>query len=70
MDSEMDAEKVTIEHLEVQFDVAGEGDEKVFAEYFNRYIRHWERAHQQEQLQLQRLRRDQMLGDDQRGGDN
>ncbi len=60
---------VTIEHLEVQFDVAGDGDEKVFAEYFARFIKQWERIHGQEQLQQQRLRRDQMLGDDQHGGD-
>ena len=46
---------ITIEHLEVQFDVArdGDGDEAVFARYFNRYINQWARA-EKEQEQLQR----------------
>ncbi|MCC2658950.1 MAG: hypothetical protein K0Q76_4058 [Panacagrimonas sp.] len=55
---------ITIEHLEVQFDVAGEGDEQVFARYFARYINQWQRIERQEELQKQRLRRDQRIGDD------
>ncbi|MFP5390725.1 MAG: hypothetical protein ACLGI6_04150 [Gammaproteobacteria bacterium] len=68
---------ITIEHLEVQFDVAGEqdGDEAVFARYFSRYIAQWARAEQQqaalrerqrseEQQLKERLRRDQRLGQD------
>ena len=39
---------ITIEHLEVQFDVAGDGDEAVFARYFNRYINQWSRAEKQQ----------------------
>ncbi|MEZ6134622.1 MAG: hypothetical protein R3C53_06910 [Pirellulaceae bacterium] len=58
---------VTIDHLEVQFDVSGEGDEKVFAEYFSKFIKEWLRAHEQEVAQQQRLRQDQMLGDNYRG---
>jgi hypothetical protein len=57
---------VTIEHLEVQFDVAadGDGDEAVFARYFSRYIKQWACA-QKQQMELQeRLRNDQRLGDD------
>jgi hypothetical protein len=55
---------ITIEHLEVQFDVAGDDDEAVFARYFSRYIHQWSRAEQQQQELRDRLRRDQCLGDD------
>lgn len=55
---------ITIEHLEVQFDVAGEGDEQVFARYFSRYINQWARIERQERQLQQRLREDQQLGDD------
>lgn len=55
---------ITIEHLEVQFDVAGDDDEAVFARYFSRYINQWSRAEQQQQELRDRLRRDQCLGDD------
>ena len=59
---------VTIENLEVQFDVEGDGDEKVFAELFARFISEWSLAQDQERLLQQRLRRDQMLGDHDEGG--
>lgn len=55
---------ITIEHLEVQFDVAGDGDEAVFALYFSRYINQWSRAEKQQSELQDRLRRDQRLGDD------
>lgn len=55
---------ITIEHLEVQFDVAGEGDEQVFARYFARYINQWSRIERQERALQERLRSDQQLGDD------
>lgn len=55
---------ITIEHLEVQFDVEGEGDEQVFARYFARYINQWQRLQHQDEQQQQRLRRDQCIGDD------
>jgi len=55
---------ITIDHLEVQFDVAGEGDEQVFARYFARYINQWQRIERQNELQQERLRRDQRIGDD------
>jgi hypothetical protein len=55
---------ITIEHLEVQFDVAGEGDEQVFARYFARYINQWQRLERQSERQQERLRRDQRIGDD------
>ena len=34
---------VTIQHLEVRFDVEGDEDEQVFVTYFNKYIDHWSR---------------------------
>lgn len=55
---------ITIEHLEVQFDVAGDGDEAVFARYFSRYIHQWSRAEKQQGELQDRLRNDQRLGDD------
>lgn len=59
---------ITIEHLEVQFDVEGDDDEKVFAQYFTRFINEWSQAQEQEQRLRQRLRQDQMLGDHPHGG--
>ena len=58
---------VTIEHLEVQFDITGDGDEAVFAKYFARYIEQWSEAHDQEQMLQRRLRQDQLLGDNHQG---
>ncbi len=55
---------ITIEHLEVQFDVTGDGDEAVFARYFSRYINQWSRAEKQQSQLQERLRNDQRLGDD------
>jgi len=60
---------VTIENLEVQFDVAGDDDEKVFARYFARYIEAWSQSREQERMLQRRLRQDQMLGDEPRTGD-
>jgi len=34
---------VTIQHLEVRLEVEGEGDEAVFAKYFNKHISKWSR---------------------------
>jgi hypothetical protein len=34
---------VTIQHLEIRFDVEGEEDEQVFVDYFNKYIDRWSR---------------------------
>jgi hypothetical protein len=45
---------VTIENLEVQFDVEGEGDEAVFARLFEQHMR---RYSQQDALRRERERR-------------
>ncbi len=37
---------VTIQSLEVQFDVEGERDEAVFARLFDQHIRRWNRDHE------------------------
>jgi hypothetical protein len=54
---------VTIENLEVQFDVTGDGDEEVFARYFARFIDEWSQNREQEKMLQRRLRQDQSLGD-------
>ena len=55
---------ITIENLEVQFDVEGGSEERVFAMYFARFMEQWERQHQQEEALQQRLSRDQQIGTD------
>ncbi|MGI9301125.1 MAG: putative phage tail protein [Gammaproteobacteria bacterium] len=55
---------ITIEHLEVQFDVEGDSDEQVFARHFARFIEQWARAQEQDQAQRERLARDQQIGAD------
>ena len=34
---------VTIQNLEVSFQVDGDGDEAVFARLFEKYVKHWNR---------------------------
>lgn len=58
---------VTIENLEVQFDVNGDDDELVFVRLFTRCINEWAQAQEQEKVLQGRLRRDQMLGDNNQG---
>ena len=45
---------VTIQHLEVQFDVAGDSEEKTFGRLFQQYMRQWNRL-QTEAAARQRL---------------
>lgn len=47
---------VTIQNLEVQFDVEGEGDEAVFARLFEQHMRRWQAAMQQQQERERRMR--------------
>jgi hypothetical protein len=37
---------VTIQNLEVRFDVEGDGDAEVFTRMFNAHIRNWQRQEQ------------------------
>ncbi|MGI9332479.1 MAG: putative phage tail protein [Gammaproteobacteria bacterium] len=55
---------ITIEHLEIQFDVEGDTDEQIFASFFTRFIEQWSAAQQQEEEMQERLRRDQQVGHD------
>lgn len=46
---------VTIQNLEVQFDVEGEGDEAVFARLFELNMRRWLRARQMQEERERRM---------------
>ena len=55
---------ITIENLEVQFDVDGNSDEQVFAQYFARFIEQWQREQHDASTLQKRLTQDQQLGTD------
>lgn len=55
---------ITIENLEVQFDVEGDGDEQVFISLFNRYIQEWARLQKEEEKVTSEIYKDRMLGDE------
>lgn len=59
---------VTIEHLEVRFDVEGEGDEAVFGRLFERHMRRWRHEEAAEAARRCRARADRALGDRLAGG--
>lgn len=46
---------ITIEHLEVRFEVEGEGDEAVFARLFQKNMRRWQEAAEHLQRHAKRL---------------
>lgn len=52
---------VTIENLEVRFEVEGESDEAVFARMFERCIRHWHDDIQDRKLRGRRLENERAL---------
>lgn len=54
---------VTIQHLEVRFDVEGDEDEQVFVTYFNKYIDHWSRQREARQAIASTMGRNRDLGD-------
>lgn len=54
---------VTIQNLEVQFDVEGEGDEAVFARLFERHVRRWQEAQEMQRQHQRRFEHDSRLGD-------
>jgi hypothetical protein len=57
---------VTINNLEVHFDVDGEGDEAVFARLFEKYIRKWSRMQAEAQARQRQTEADRSLGDNHR----
>lgn len=54
---------VNIDHLDVQFDVEGEGDEAVFARLFARHIGRWHAAEQEASRRARRVEAERALGD-------
>ena len=59
---------VTIEKLSVQFDVEGEGQERVFASLFSRYIDEYMRLEKERKERSRATAAARSLGD-QQGGD-
>jgi hypothetical protein len=57
---------VTIQSMEVRFDVEGEGDEQVFARMFKQHIERWARQQQERARREKDARNERALGD--RGG--
>jgi hypothetical protein len=54
---------VTIEKLEIQFDVEGGEEEEMFRRLFNRSIEEWQRRENEEMRLRRMLARDRGLGD-------
>ena len=54
---------VTIHHLEITADVAGQSDDAAFARLFARHIDAWARHRHDESVRGRRLERDRALGD-------
>jgi hypothetical protein len=59
---------VTINHLEVQFDVEGGEEERMFVEYFNKYIDAWSRRRDAQGRIREVMDRSRDLGDRPPGG--
>jgi hypothetical protein len=54
---------VTIQNLEVQFDVVGDGDEAVFARLFERHIRQYMRVQHVERERERRIDAECRIGE-------
>jgi len=54
---------VTINNLEVHFDVEGEGDQAVFAKLFEKHIRAWSRLQAEAQARKRQSDAERALGD-------
>lgn len=54
---------VTIQSLEVRFDVEGESDERVFSRLFAQHIRRWHREECDRQTRDRQSREQRSLGD-------
>ena len=54
---------VTIQNLEVSFEVEGEGDEAVFAKLFDKYIKRWSRLEAEMRARQCRLEAERALVD-------
>ena len=54
---------VTIQNLEVRFDVEGDGDAAVFTRMFNAHIRHWQEQDQERRTRERRSAAERSLGE-------
>ena len=54
---------ITIQHLEVQFDVEGGEEEQLFVAYFNKYIEAWSRRRDGQRQIADAMGRNRSLGD-------
>lgn len=54
---------VTINNLDVRFDVEGEGDEETFARLFAEHIRRWQGEEQERKRRAKRANAERALGD-------
>lgn len=54
---------MTIQNLEVRFDVEGEGDEATFARLFGKYVRVWQRQQAEQETRHRMAERERALGD-------
>jgi hypothetical protein len=61
MANEKDENSVTIQNLEVSFQVEGEGDEAVFAKLFEKYVNRWSRLRSEAKARQARLDCDRSL---------
>ena len=61
---------VTIQNLDVRFDVEGEGDEAVFAKLFAKYARRWSRELEEQEARQRQSNCERSLGDRHDEGEN
>ena len=54
---------ITIQHLEVHFDVEGAEEDVAFARLFKKYISRWSRAEAEQRANQQRAEQERALGD-------
>jgi phage tail-like protein len=66
---ERSSHMVTIQNMQVRFDVEGESDEHVFARLFHHHIRHWATNDRAQKCRERQDREERSLGDRESGGD-
>ena len=54
---------LTIHHLEVRFDVEGEGEEAAFVRLFEKHMKVWRRIEREQEQQHRMLQEERALGD-------
>jgi hypothetical protein len=54
---------VTIQNLEVRFDVEGDSDEAVFARLFSKYANQWQRQAEEQKERRRQAEAERTLGD-------